>query len=242
MMDPLAPLLNLADIESAIKGARAAVDGVYQHPALRRHGGAVAAEIALRTAVASARLESGADYGIEAVRSGVVLDAVVQSALRVSSALPKLFSRWESAPRHVLAKLHVLAGTGVLASASLGRPAAPLDRVCSYVVDHSGDPLIRAAVVHGEMLALNAFPGVNGLVARAAARLTLVASGFDPRGLIPLEEIHESREPEYRGSANAFATGTPDGIRSWLKHYASAVTLATPITASVCAHAMAPQL
>jgi hypothetical protein len=27
------------------------------------------------------------------------------------------------------------------------------------------------------------------------------------------------------GSAGAFATGTPDGVRSWLRHYAAAVEL-----------------
>jgi hypothetical protein len=37
---------------------------------------------------------------------------------------------------------------------------------------------------------------------------------------------HERREPEYVGSAGAFATGTPDGLRSWLRHYATAVEIA----------------
>lgn len=158
---------------------------------------------------------------------------MVQSALRVSEALPGLSQRWEASPAQVLAKLHVLAGTGILPAPSLGRPTVPLDRICSYIVGKCGDPLIRAAVVHGEILALNPFPGVNGLMARAAFRLTLVASAFDPRGLIPVELIHLSREPEYRGSALAFATGTPDGIRSWLKHCASAVRMGS---------GMAPQL
>ncbi len=330
MMDPLAPLLNLADVESAVKGARAAVDGAYRHPSLRREGGVAAAEIALRSAVASASLESSFWYEVELVRAGAVHDPVIQSALRVSEALPSLASRWESAPRQVLAKMHILAGTGLLPASSLGRPALPaagpasppasptapspapspnptaspdrpatllgpagsafpldrpvassdaatlppdhpaaslrsaassfrpaetssgpagvssgpagtspdhpaapfdrpavsLDRICSYIVNRSGDPLIRAAVVHGEILALNPFPGVNGLIARAAARLTLVSSSFDPRGLIGVEEIHLAREPEYRGASLAFATGTADGIRSWLKHCALAVTLA----------------
>ncbi|WP_170318906.1 oxidoreductase [Allorhizocola rhizosphaerae] len=230
-MDPLAPLLNLTDIESAVKGARDAVDGAYRHPSLRREGGAAAAEIALRSAVASASLDFGG-YDLELVRAGAVHDGGMQGALRLSEALPTLASKWESAPRQVLAKLHVLAGTGVVDSASLGRPSAPLDQVCAYVVNRSGDPLIRAAVVHGEMLALNPFPGVNGLVARAAARLTLVSSAFDPRGIIPVEEIHLEREPEYRGAALAFATGTTDGIRSWLKHYALAITLAANSVAS----------
>jgi hypothetical protein len=34
---------------------------------------------------------------------------------------------------------------------------------------------------------------------------------------------HRDREPEYVGAAGAFATGTPDGLRSWLRHYMAAV-------------------
>jgi hypothetical protein len=233
MMDPLAALNNLTGIESAVNDARSAVDGAYRHPALRRKGGLVAAEVSLRSAVASASLEAFKGYPLEEVRSGTVLDAVVQGSLRIHSSLPSLAGRWESAPAQVLARLHVLGATGIVAADSLGRPAVPLDRVCAYVIARSGDPLLRAAVIHGEMLALGPFPGVNGLMARAAARLTLIASGFDPRGLVLGEEIHLAREPEYRGSSLAFATGTTDGVRSWLKHCALAATLGAGSIASV---------
>ncbi len=83
--------------------------------------------------------------------------------------------------------------------------------------------LLRAAVVHGELLTLGAFAGPNGVVARAAARLTLMASGLDPRGLVAPELGHLARQPEYVGSANAYATGTRDGVRAWLRHYARSV-------------------
>ena len=86
--------------------------------------------------------------------------------------------------------------------------------------------LLIAAVVHGELLALGAFAGPNGLVARGAARLALMSGGFDPRGLVAVDVGHLDRGPEYVGAAGAFATGTPDGVRSWLKHYAAAVTVA----------------
>jgi hypothetical protein len=60
-------------------------------------------------------------------------------------------------------------------------------------------------------------------VARAAARLTLIGRGLDARGLLAVEVGHLTREPEYVGAAGAYATGTPDGVRSWLRHYAAAV-------------------
>ncbi|MFB6393444.1 oxidoreductase, partial [Polymorphospora sp. 2-325] len=55
--DPLAPLLALADVAPAVDRARERVDQALRHRALRRHGGQVAAEISLRSAVASAALE-----------------------------------------------------------------------------------------------------------------------------------------------------------------------------------------
>lgn len=232
MVDPLAPLLKLQDIESAVDGARSAVDGAYKHWTLRRKGGEVAAEVSLRAAVASAALSSHG-YAISDVRAGTVLDPVVQGALRVAEALPGLSERWQGAPRQVLAKLHVLAGTGVLPVEQLGRPQTSVDRPCEFVTGKFGEPLIRAAVVYGELLALDAFAGVNGIVARAAARLTLVASGFDPRGLVGFEAVELDREPEYLGASGAFATGTPDGMRSWLKHFATSVTLGAESVAAI---------
>jgi hypothetical protein len=230
--DPLAPLLGLADVDAALQGARAAVDAALRHPALRRSGGPVAAEVALRCAVASAALE-GHGYDLEAARAGVVTDPLLQGALRVSAALSGLAPRWMSAPRQVLARLHVLAARGTVDEAELGRPLSTpqvsvrLDALVDLLTGAGGAPaLLRAAVVHGELLALGAFAGANGIVARAAGRLTLVATGLDPRCLIALDVGHLAREPEYVGSAAAFATGTRDGVRSWLKHYALATELA----------------
>ncbi|MBB5871309.1 hypothetical protein F4553_004688 [Allocatelliglobosispora scoriae] len=228
MTDPLAPLLQLPDVEAAVVRARAAVDGALKHWSLRKKGGPVAAEVSLRAAVASAAL-SDHRYATEEVRTGAVLDPVVQGSLRVAEALPGMVELWPKVPRQALARLHLLAATGVLPESELGRPvadpvvAARLEALSELVIAAEGEPIIRAAVVHGELLALRAFEGANGVVARAAARLTLVSSGFDARGVIAVEEGHMRREPEYVGAANAFATGTPDGLRSWLRHYTTAI-------------------
>ncbi|MFC0526768.1 oxidoreductase [Phytohabitans kaempferiae] len=229
MGDPLAPLLDLADVRAAVASARDRADAAMRHRALRRQGGQVAAEVSLRSAVASAALE-GYAHEREAVRAGTVTDPVVQGALRVAGALGGLAERWSGAPRQVLARVHVLAARELVDEASLGRPTAPGPRLDALMHLVSGgtqvSPLVLAAVVHGELLALRPFAGPSGVVARAAARLTLIASGFDPRGLLAVEVGHLAREPEYVGAANAFATGTPDGLRAWLRHYAQAVEVA----------------
>jgi len=228
----LDPLLALAGVADWLDAARESVDAALRHRALRRSGGALAREAALRSAVASAALE-GHRYEVEEVRAGTVTDPVVQGALRVSVALDGMVGRWTTAPRQVLARLHVLAARGCagISEAELGRPTGPsevaarLDLLADTVVGPHGrvPVLLRAAVVHGELLALRPFAGPNGVVARAAARLTMMAGGLDPRGLLAVEIGHLEREPEYVGSANAFRTGTPDGLRSWFAHCARAV-------------------
>ncbi|MEV1328293.1 oxidoreductase [Micromonospora costi] len=227
--DPLAPLLALADVAPAVERARERFDEALRHRALRRHGGQVAAEVSLRSAVASAALE-GYAYDREAVRAGTITDPVLQGALRVAGALPGLTELWPKAPRQALARLHVLAARDVVPEPDLGRPAADpvvaarLDGLAALVAGGTTvSPLVLAAVVHGELLALRPFAGPSGVVARGAARLVLLASGTDPRGLLPVDVGHHDREPEYVGSAGAFATGTPDGLRSWLRHYTTAV-------------------
>lgn len=243
-MDPLAPLLDLADVAPALTEARERVDAALRHRALRRHGGQVAAEASLRAAVASAALEGHA-YDVEEVRAGTVTDPVVQGALRVAEGVGGLVDLWPRAPRQVLAKLHVLAARGVVPADDLGRLTGGAERVDALAGLVAGNdrtpPLLLAAIVHAELITLRPFAGPAGVVARAAARLTLIGRGFDPRGLVAVEVGHHAREPEYVGSAGAYATGTPDGLRSWLRHYAAAVTTAAdqiaPIGDSVLAAA-----
>jgi hypothetical protein len=228
-VDPLAPLLDLADVAPAVTAARDRVDAAMRHRALRRHGGRVAAEASLRAAVASAALE-GHGYDVDAVRAGTVTDPVVQGALRVAEGVGGLVDLWPRAPRQALARLHVLAARGVVAEPDLGRLTSGADRIDALAHLVAGNdrtpPLLLAAIVHAELLTLRPFAGPAGIVARAAARLTLIGRGLDPRGLLAVEVGHRSREPEYVGASGAYATGTPDGVRSWLRHYAAAVEVA----------------
>lgn len=241
--DPLAPLLDLAGVADAFAEAGEAVDRVLRHRALRRHGGRVAAEAALSAAWASAALE-GHEHPIEEIRAGTVTDPVVQGALRVGEALAGLVDPWTRAPLQVLARLHVLAARGVVADSELGRPdgsplpaaevTGRLDGLARLVAGGTTAPaLLVAAVVHGELLALQPFTVGTGVVARAAARLTLTGRGLDPRALLVPERGHLERQPEYVGASGTYATGTPDGVRSWLRHCASAVIIGAAETEAI---------
>ena len=203
----------------------------------------MAAETGLRAAVASAALEDHR-HDLTEVRAGTVTDPVVQGALRVSEALGGLVDLWPRAPRQVLARLHVLAARGSVADADLGRLTAGAERIDALAGLVAGNertpPLLLAAIVHAELLTLRPFAGPAGVVARAAARLTLIARGFDPRGLVAVEQGHLEREPEYVGSSGAYATGTPDGVRSWLRHYAAAVSAGADRLTEVADEVLSP--
>lgn len=240
MPDPLAPLLDLPDVADAAANARKAVDELFGHQLLRRSSGPVSVESALRGARASAALE-GAAYALEEVRAGAVTDPVLQGALRVAGGLGSLAETWTRAPGQVLARLHVLAARDLLPSSSLGRPqrdpqiAARLAALSALLTGGTAVPaVIVAAIVQGELLAMGAFEGPNGIVARAAARLTLIAKGLDPKAVSVPEVGHFDRQPEYVGAANAYATGTPDGVRSWLKHCCTAVEIGAREGLAIC--------
>ena len=75
---------------------------------------------------------------------------------------------------------------------------------------------VLSAVVHGELLTMRPFADNNGIVARAASRLTTIAGGSDPRGLGVPEVYWTRHRDEYRAAAEAFASGDPEGVRRWI--------------------------
>jgi hypothetical protein len=61
-------------------------------------------------------------------------------------------------------------------------------------------------------------------VARAAARLTLIATGLDPKGLVVPEVAYLRAGQRYRTAAEAFGTGQPDAVGEWLVFCCSAIS------------------
>lgn len=222
--DPLAPLAELPGVATAVAAARDALVAVHNHPVNRRGWPATAAEAGLRAARASAALDGAA------IGSGdIVEDPVLAGAVRVAEESGRLLGVWRTAPLQALARLHVIAAADLVPEqrhdAELGRPradagvAARLGLLADLVTGATSVPApVLVAVVHGELLALAPFPTANGVVARAAARLTAVAAGLDPKGLGVPEVGHLRYAAEYRAAAAAFAGGTTEGVTAWLLH------------------------
>jgi hypothetical protein len=221
--DPLAPLLELPGVRDAADGARAAIDRLLAHRLMRNRSAEVSTESALRGARASAALE-GVDVPLAELRAGDVHDPVVQGALRVSAALGAMTETWRRAPGQVLARLHVLAAAEQAGREHLGRPAAHagprLGGLFGLVTGESAVPAVLvAALVHGELAALEPFGTADGVVARAAGRLTGITRGLDPKAVsVPEVGFVELGREAYARALAGYASGAPEGVAGWLVH------------------------
>ena len=239
--DPLAPLLELPGVADGVAAARAAVDALLTNRTLRRRSADVSAESSLRGAWASAWL-AGTEVPLDDVRSGAAAsDPVVQGALRAQAAIPSLADTWTRAPRQVLARLHVLAAADLVADpTALGRPAASaevaarLDTLARTIAATSAPAVVLAGIVHGELLALDAFAPVSGVVARVAVRLTLIERGLDPKSLVVVEAGHRELRADYDTALAAYRGGTADGVAQWLTHCAAAVVAGARESTAIC--------
>ncbi|HSL07202.1 MAG TPA: oxidoreductase [Pseudonocardiaceae bacterium] len=233
--------MDLPGVREAVTRTRDGVARVHRHPANRSGWPVTAAEASVRAARASAALDGG---NTALPREGSVDDPVLVGALRVAEALGGLLGTWQRAPLQALARLHVLAAADLSPESQLGRPRSSLEitaRLDGLAQLLAGGSQVAApvlvAVVHGELLALAPFAHGNGVVARAAARLTVVASGLDPKGLVVPEVGHLRREQEYRATAAGFAGGNAEAVGRWIMHCCTALVAgareATSIAESV---------
>jgi hypothetical protein len=237
--DPLAPLLDLPGVTDGVDATRAAVDALLNNKALRRNSADVSAESSLRGAWASAWLD-GAQYPLDEVRSGAVAsEPRVQGALRAQAAIGTLADTWSKAPRQVLARLHALAAADLIEDdAELGRPAPGtaerIDTLAAVLELTRAPAVVVSAIVHGELLSLDAFTPTSGVVARAAVRLTLIELGLDPKSLVCIEAGHRELADEYAAALEAYRTGTPEGVATWLTHCCDAVVAGARETTAIC--------
>lgn len=193
---------------------------------------------------------------------------LVTNAVRLHADLGSLLPSWRSAPRQALARLHVLAAADLgVDTDAMGRPrtsasdpvedplglgavpdplevSARLDGLCRLLLEPTTAPaVVVAAVVHGELLALRAFGSVDGLVARAAARLVLVDRGLDPKAVSAPEVGHAELDAAglraahshwYAEAARGYVAGGRDGVAAWVVHCARAVALGAQEGVAVC--------
>jgi hypothetical protein len=228
----------LPGVADAVTASRSALDSLLANRVLRRRSSDVTAESSLRGAWASAWL-AGAQLPLGKVRTGGVDNPVLQGTLRAYAEIGTLADTWPRAPRQVLARLHTLAAADLVDDPDrLGRPtrfaAVRLDTLAEVLGATNAPAIVIAAIVHAEILSLDAFGPGSGVVARAATRLTLIDRGLDAKSLVIFEVGHRDRAQEYQAALDAYRTGTPEGIVVWIRHCADAIVAGAAEANAIC--------
>ena len=224
--DPLAWLTDLEGVPSAYAAARDGIDVILRDRGLRRTSPETTAESLLRGAHASAVLEGSAST-LPQVRAGEA-DEIARDAVRVSTELLAQTPLMVRSPLQALARLHALAAAGSLPEERLGRPRDPeaADRLRTLAglltSDTSAPALLVAAVVHAELATVAPFASHNGIVARAAERLVLVARGVDEKSLVVPEAGHLALRAAYESNLRGYAAGGQAGVHAWALYAAEA--------------------
>jgi hypothetical protein len=223
--DPMARLVSLEGVPSAYAAVRDSIDVVLRDRGLRRTSPATTAESLLRGAHASAVLEGSASSLAEVREGGG--DAVAVDAVRVSVELLSLSPVLTRSPLQAAARLHAVAAAG-LTDDERGRPRSPeaagrLRTLAAILTTETTAPaLVVAAVVHAELATAAPFASHNGIVARAAERLVLVARGVDPTSLVVPEAGHLALRAAYESNLRAWSDGGEAGRHAWLLYAAEA--------------------
>jgi hypothetical protein len=231
--DPLTWLTELEGVPSAFSAARDGIDALLRDRGLRRTSPEQTTESLLRGAHASAVLEGSAS-SLEEVREGAA-DETAQAALRVSTGVLSLVPVIGTSPLQALARLHALAGKGVVADDALGRPVSPeaaarLNALGSTLLSTSVPALMVAALVHAEVVTVAPFASHNGIVARAAERLVMVARGVDPASVVVPEAGHLALRPEYESNLRGYRDGGRPGLQAWLLYAAEAMSAGAEVS------------
>jgi hypothetical protein len=218
---------------------RDGIDALLRDRGLRRTAPDVTADSLLRGAHASAVLEGSVSSLDELREDGG--DETARAAVRVSTELLGLLPTLSQSPLQAVARLHTLAGKGIVADHELGRPrdalgAARLRDLGRLLTGRTSAPaLVVAAVVHADLAVAAPFASHNGLVARAAERLVLVARGVDAKSLLVPEAGHLALRREYESNLRGYREGGAAGVHSWLLYAAEAYAKgaeASPLNAS----------
>ena len=218
--DPLAWLTGLEGVPSAFAATRDGIDVLLRDRGLRRTSPEQTAESLLRGARASAVL-AGSTSSLGDVRAGAG-DEVAAGAVRVSTELLSLVPVIGRSPLQAFARLHVVAG-------GFGQPgsaegAERLRALSSTLLATSAPALVVAALVHADLAAGTPFGTHDGIVARAAERLVMVARGVDPASVVVPEAGHLALRAEYESNLRGYRDGGRAGVHSWLLYAAEAQT------------------
>ena len=218
--DPFIYALDFEGVPSAFVSARDGIDALLRDRGLRKTSVVDTANSLARGAFASAQLE-GSTTSWEQFENGSG-DEISGAAMTMASQIIALVPTWRTAPIQVLARLHALSASYT------DSPGTPVNQAGtnrlhelsgSLLKKTSAPGLIIAALVHAEVLSAQAFQSHNGMVARAAERIVLIASGVDPVSITVPEVGHAADATGYLNAMAAYQSGD---VHTWLLYAADA--------------------
>ena len=239
--DPLADLARAEGLPSAHAAALDAIDSVLRDRGLRRIAEEDVAAAAWTAARAAVQLEPAAELDAGASDDGTSGDGPsdadrAAATVRMLAEVPALAEQVRSTPAQALARLHTVWGRGIVPDEDLGRVrsdpqvSARLGELTRLLTTTTAAPaLALAGVVHAELWSMAPFTAGSGVVALGAQQAVLVATGVDPRGVIPLAAGH-LEVGGHAVSLRHYGSGTAKGVRAWLLHHAAAVTQAVELS------------
>nr|WP_221308851.1 oxidoreductase [Nocardiopsis mwathae] len=124
---------------------------------------------------------------------------------------------------------------GLGAAPAPAEVSARLGALNSLLATRSSVPaLVVGAIVHGELAALRPFGWGDGIIARAAERLTLIERGLDPKSLVPPELGHLESGAEYGAALRGYLAATPEGVGTWVVYCCRAVEAGARDSLATC--------
>lgn len=103
------------------------------------------------------------------------------------------------------------------------------------LIDAAGAPaLVRAAVVHAEMVCARPFTAGNAAVGRLLVRHLITRDGLEPTGVAVVDQYAGRVPVAYADALAAYATGTLDGVVAWVVWQAEAVLVGIQEAQAIC--------
>ncbi len=153
--------------------------------------------------------------------------------------------------RHILQEIHRLTVTGILPESESGhyrsvkvvirntasgeitfRPVNPteiafyIDELFAWLNSDEGKsvhPLLRAGILHYELVRIHPFTDGNGRTARAMALLLLFLEGYEVKKFFALEEYYDSHPEEYYSALQSVTTSGE--LTSWLEYFTLGISI-----------------
>lgn len=187
----------------------------------------------------------------EVINYRAVMDYIDSLVVNLSTPTPDLSTKYYQLNTNMLKEIHRLTTTTLLPDTESGqyrsvkvvirntqtkeitfRPPSPIE--IPYLVDEfftwlstegkSIHPLLRAGLLHYELVAIHPFTDGNGRTARAMALLLLFLEGYEVKKFFSLEEYYDTHPEDYYKALQSVTQHNGD-LTIWLEYFLEGIAI-----------------